>query len=239
MKKNISPFTIAELGRLSELKRRIKAGFDPTTTNEDTGYGWTVLGLAARYGHVDMVRYLLSLGIKNYANIAHRDASRPLALACEMCSHMFHRKLYYRKLSLASIERTQLVIAKLLVEHGAEVTHRDQMGYTAYARACWSRAWPRRIIAWLDSLGCTEADLRYENVIYFIDDFFPIYTDPKDIERAKWLLTKFDSPVPKWYIKRIIERYTWTRDHCDYADKDEVSDLTAMREYIIFLYRHR
>ena len=160
------PFYCAEAGDLKAIKRLIRRGFDVKTVDES--WGWTILGWAARYGHLKVVEYLLSLGIDGLVDYRHintkyfkQDVYEPLAtplhVVCEM--YTWDVRLRLKRMSFEKIEDLHYRIAKLLIEHGADVHDCDVTRNTPYSRALAAPYRSNRIIKLLEDHGCGATDL--------------------------------------------------------------------------------
>jgi len=103
----LNVYEAAGTGQTQRLKELITA--DPSLVNSHAPDGFTPLGLAVFFGHPETVRTLLDAGAD--VNLASREAMKVTPLAS------------------ASAAR-QLEIARLLIEHGADVNARAANDFT-------------------------------------------------------------------------------------------------------------
>ncbi len=141
-----------ENGNLELVKSYLRDGADINSTSD---YGWTPLHIAALYGHVDIVEYLVSQGAR--LDVFHKSGRTPLgeALMCNSESHFKIAEILIQKgpnkigdklvLDSESINRKLRIAlteknfgrAKQFIVVGADIENIDDEGRTLLAAAVY------------------------------------------------------------------------------------------------------
>jgi len=248
--RGLSPHALAEHGHLKALKRRIRNGFDPMTIG--TGWGWTVLGCAARYGHLKMVEYLLSLGIDGLVDHTgtscqyapyrdeppYKSLATPLHVVCEMYRWSIYPRSNLGRATLKQMHIRHYRIAKLLIEHGADVHHMDITGSTPYSRALFAEERNHMILKLLEDHGCGVNDLLYGCPIQHIA--FPLQWNYgcDGVDWAWVIVTEtverylMDISIPLNIIRPLVESLGYYRQQkkSEYWDDEDDAVTLSFRE---------
>jgi ankyrin repeat protein len=133
----------ASRGHVDVVRLLLEHGADPNIQNED---GWTPLHVAAIRGHVDVVRFLLEHGAN--PNARDKDGMTPLHLMSEYHEFLSLLLRYGDKDEILKYGKPppprwvpfHVEVAKLLLEHGADLNAKNESGWTPLHKAAfWGR----------------------------------------------------------------------------------------------------
>lgn len=134
-------FEAATVGQIKIVQSLVEA--DPEQVNAYAPDGFYPLGLAAYFGHLEVVRYLLDHGadVHQVANNAQRvnalhaaSANRHLSICGLLIEHGINVNATQQggfTALQAAAQNGQLELVELLLKHGAQINARNEAGQTA------------------------------------------------------------------------------------------------------------